>query len=349
MLSSLFAYASEYRFDDFAELFSRAEKTLPPDDFREAYLMRAQIKLYSCDASLAEDLHRLHGIEEPPQLPPLDTVWRVDAPNRFVVFPNTPGALKRFFDVLPQAGDVFYRFFGEEGAAAVHQIQGEILYFTGDFQRALDLAPDTQTARPIATLMSLTLQYRCYVAMKRPREAECCMLNMVRLSRHFPECREAYRAFRGWAVITTSWGGTSPRFALDAAGTKRPVLNDRLENIRGGSAETRPLEAPFVRCAERSYDEAYQLRQVFMDVFHAIYWQSEGDLSQADSSVMRVYETAHRSGIIMPLVECGEQLGPLLRYICERGLGIPRDWTERLMSLSEHYEECLEAYSEAEL
>lgn len=346
-LAELFQYAAGHQFGAFDRLLLEMEGSFTEEELWEAYLMRAQIKLYTTDLSLLRDVEIAGQAAGTPRFPLLSTVWKVDAPNRFVVFPKAPEALPVFLQSLPEVGERLAKWYGGQARIIVGQIQGEISYFTGEIKAALAFALEQrrmQFSNNTNAIMSLMLQYRCHLALGQALEAEQCMLDMIRLARTFPECAAPYQAFRDWVVITTSWNGDSPRFYVDKNGAKLPVLEDRLENIRNGSPQARHLELPFVEYAEGHYDTAYQIRQLYMDVFHAIYWHSVRDRKQADSYFRRLYEIEQASGIIMPFVECGEQVTSLLEYALENKLVCPRSWTEKILVLARQYEANLNKY-----
>ena len=346
-LELLFQYASEYQFEKFNTLFFETEKILSLEEFWEAYLMRAQIKLYASDLMVLEDLEKAERVGKKPQFPFLCMKWRIDAPNRFIIFSKKMDSLRKFLQSLPQIGEKLARWYGEDGNAIVRQMQCEIHYFTGEVNQALAFAESQNQEKyenhTVAILSSCT-KFRCYLALRQPQKAEQSMLDGIRLSKTHPECVAAYQAFRAWANVTTSWNGDSPRFYDDPSGKKLPVLEDRLETIRSGSARTTLLEEPFVEYAEHTYENAYALRQYYMDLFHAMYWLSVGDHKQTESYFLGIYDVAVASGVIMPLVECGEQLIPLLKYVKSNNIACSSEWIEDIMSRARQYEENLNLY-----
>lgn len=349
-MKRLYQHAASHRFDEFDALFSQLASAFPPDALREAYLMRAQIKLFTSDLTFQGDLDAAERGEGRPLFPCLDTQWRHDAPNRFVVFPSAPGALRTFLQSLPQAGERMGRWYGSKGRAAVRQIHGEIHYFLGETGAALALANEqyrTEGNTNTNAILTQYLRFRCNLALGQPGKAEQSMLDVIRLSKVYPECVASYQAFRGWASLTTSWNGDSPRFYHDASGKRQPVLEDRLEGIRMGVARITPLEGPFVAYARRSYEGAYTMRQYYMDLFHAMYWLPVGEHKQTETFFLRVYAVALASGVNFPFVECGEQILPLLQYIRESGLDCSADWLDEISANARQYEEKIYAYQTA--
>ena len=349
-LELLFQNACEYKFNEFDKLLVDLEASRPIEEIWEAYLMRAQIKLYSTDETVSADLEKIDRFNMPARFPRLSSIWRVDSPNRFIVFSNAPGELLNFLQALPQVRQKFSRWYGEQGDITVRLIQGEIHYFLGETGKALELAEEQHHSgqkNNIDTILNQGLQFRCYLAMCFPLKAEECMLDMIRLSQSHPECQPVYHAIRLWANLTTNWNGDSPRFYDDPSGKRMPVLEDRLEGIRMGSARTTPLEEPFVKYAESGYGNAYALRHYYMDLFHAMYWFQAGDYQQTESYFTKLYHIAAESGIYMPLVECGEQITPLLQHVKDSSWGCSRKLIDKVISRAEQYEKSLKAYQDA--
>jgi len=350
-LELLFQYACEFKFNDFTELLRELEAVQPLEEVWEAYLIRAQIKLIAADISILNDLGKIAEVSRLTRFPPLSSMWPADLPNRFVVFSKAPGALRDFLQTLPLVRKELSRWYGEQGDIAARQIQGEICYFIGEIDQALGLAEEQsglEAGGNLDALFRQCLRFRCCLAMRRPRQAEECMLEMIKSSRSHPECQAVYQALRTWANLTTNWNGDAPRFYYDAGGRKKPVLEDRLESIRMGYARTTPLEEPFVRYAEQGYGSAYTMRQYYMEIFHAMYWFEAGDRQQTESYFRKLQQIAVDSGVCMPLVEYGEQITPLLRHVKDSRWGCSPQWLDRIISLAEQYEKSLNAYKDAD-
>ena len=350
-LELLFQYACEYKFNEFDQLLGELEAGPSTGEFWEAYLMRAQIKLSAADETVGDDLESIAEISESPKFPRLGDIWPADVPNRFIVFSKAPGALRGFLHRLPQVRKEMGRWYGKQGGTAAGQIQGEIHYFLGEIDKALDLAEEQQRSwagNKLDAIFDQCLRFRCCLALGKPRQAEEHILEMIKSSRSYPECQAVYQAFRVWANLTTSWNGDAPRFYYGADGGKKPVLDDRLEGIRAGNASTTPLEEPFVRYAEQSYENSYTIRQYYMDLFHAMYWHEAGDRHQTESYFRELHQIAVDSGVCMPMVECGGQITPLLRHVKNSGWGCSPQWLDRIISLAEQYEKNLNAYNDSD-
>ena len=313
-IEALFQHASNYRFHEFDVLFSSMEASLPPDEFFEAYLLRAQIKLYTTDLTILDDLSKAETAGGgKPQFPLLKSKWKGDAPNRFSVFPGAPGALKMFLDALPQIREKLIFWYGEQGHIAARQIEYEIYYFMGNTEKAKALAEEQYTSKTrdnLDTIWALITQYRCNLALAERQKAEQNMFEIIRCSKAYPECVEIYKAFRSWVNLTTSWSGDSLRFYEDENGEKQPIFKDRLDGIKMGNARTSSCEMPFIEYAARSYGDALMIRQIYMVVFHAMYWISMNDCKQGEIYFLKIYEIMRASDILMPFIESGEQISP---------------------------------------
>lgn len=343
----LFEYASRYRFEEFDTLFSALETKLTPDAMWEAYSMRAQIKLFASDPSMIDDLEIAGQASTQPEYACLNTIWESDSSNRLVVYGNTMDSLTLFMSSLPRAREIMLGLYGEPGDVMVRQILCNIHYFVGNMAEALLLAEEPfspEYDNHTDELLMLSMKYRCYLAFGEIQKAEQCMMEIIRLSKRYPECVAPYQAFRGWANITTSWNGDSPRFYRDKKGALQPVLDDRLELIRDGASRTTQLEAPFVEYATRHYADAYSLRQYYMDIFHAIYWLSIGDRQQIEISCGMLCDMADATGFITPVVECGEHAIALLRYLSQSAPPCSKSWLEKVLPMAQQYEQTLEAY-----
>ena len=346
-LELLFQYASEYKFHDFTKSFLESASYLHPSELGDAYLMQSQIKLFSADETLLEDLEQAERYEAAPRFPCLKDQWIPDSPNRFVVFKRTRDALRDFLQSLPQVGEKMRHWYGEAGVGMVRQMQSEILYFCGNFNEALRLAKEQGEAsqRHCADdISSQYVQFRCYLAMGSNKEAERCMLDMIRSANAHPECLRPYLIVRDWANLTTGWSGDNPRFSEIPNGEMLPVLEDRLTAIRKGISRLSLSEEPFVEYAKYRYKEVCTMREHYMDIFHAIYWFQVGDTRQALAHFMRAYRVSSASGLVMPFAEYGKQIVSFLRYVRDSGTTCSHDWIAMTVSLAERYEESLRAY-----
>ena len=346
-LGLLFQYACEYKFTEFDSIFSELERSLPAEEFWEAYLLRMQIKLYAADETLSDDLKKAEAAGGAPRFQCLNNYWHCDTPNRFCVFSKAPGSLKAFFQALPQVEERMRRWHGEIGSSMIRQVQSELLYFMGSFDEAVSVAKTQCNVRhenDTDVICSQNVLFRCYLATGFTDEAKRCMLEMVDLSKAKPECVASFESIRKWTNITTGWGGGTPRYTGDRSGAAKPVLEDRLEAIRSGYALISPFENPFVSYAEKRYQDVQTMRQYYMDIFHTIYWFQIKDYRQTESLFAKTFRTAEASGLIAPFAEYGQQIVPLLQHVKSSGMACSGDWIDEVIALAEQYETGLDAY-----
>lgn len=347
ILQTLFQYACNYQFKEFDELLNKAEALYSVEDRAEAYLLRAQIKLFTADSTLMEDLTKVQRHATAARFPGLDTIWGIDAPNRFIIYSEALGELQSFAQSLESASEILSHFLGDHAKATVRQVQSEVCYFTGETERALALAEEQNsvvTKSATETMLMYIVFFRCHLALGQIEEAEEYLLKIIELSQVNPECVASYKAFRGWMTLTTSWSGDTPRFTIDAEGRRLPSLQDRIEGVRSGTDQDTPLEAPFIKYAKRSYKHAYLLRQHYMDILHAMYWHQMGNTEQTERHFKKMCQTASRSGVIMPLIECGEQVTPLLEYARNNNWEHSSEWLDMIIERAQHYEQSLKKY-----
>ncbi|QQO07814.1 tetratricopeptide repeat protein [Breznakiella homolactica] len=345
-LSALYSYAAAYQFAEFSRVCTKLISSLPDNELLDAYLMRAQIKLFASDETFKEDLEKAAAIQAEPRFPCLSRQWLSDSPNRFIVFNNEPGEVQKFLQMLPDAEKKLGNWFGTAGVCMVRQILSGILYFSGQFSEAIraareqqDMDPENHTNR----ILSQGILFRSYLAAGIPEKAEEAMLEMVRLSNEYPECVKPYQAIRTWANMTTGWSGDAPRFFNNFQGKTMPVLDDRQAGIQKGFGRASTLETPFVEYAKASYTQFYTIRQYYVDIFHVLYWFHTGNLYQTSSHLLNVSHTALASGLIMPFVECGGHIMPVLQHLRDHGSCSP-ELLARVVSLTEEFEESINTY-----
>lgn len=342
----LFEAAQKMEFAAFDQLFESLRAQLAPQLFAEAYLMRAQIKLFTSDATLQQDIQRAQQDGAVPQFPFLCDRWKQDALNRFLVFPAKQGALHRFLQALPVAAQAFLQYYGQAGICTVRQLQSEVQYFLGNEKTALALSIQQPKSVhcPVSAMQAIILQFRCHLALGRIQNAQACMFETIRYSKCYPECVGNYAAFREWANVTTGWSGDSPRFVKSNQGEKLPDLSDRLTSIKFGIGRDTPCEIPFVQHARQTLGNAYSLRSYYMHCFNAVYWHSTADYERMQHHLDIVCDALQTNGLVMPLVEMGEQILPLLRYVQQKaGAAVP-DWLCSLRQRAAQYERHLAQY-----
>lgn len=346
-LSVLFNYALTYNFDKFNGLFEELEFRFPQEQFSEAYLMRAQIKLFATDITAADDLEKGMRFIKTPKYPFLDTLWNPDSATQFVVFPKTAGAVREFLRVLPKMREKMDQLYGVCGDAAVRRIQYELYYFIGETEKALDYMvqhPNQMISNYKDRIYMMCVFFRCYLAAGKANGAEKIRMKMIQLSQQDSKCQMVYEEFRKWANLTTGWSGDSPRFYNSSEGIRLPVMKDRLDAVRNGIARSRYFESQFIAYAVSAYEDVYTMRQYYMDIFRAMYWLLLEDYEQVKYCFEKLYKIARSSCLIMPFVECGEHITPLLQYAQESGIPGSGVWAARVSTLASKYEENLNIY-----
>ncbi len=340
----LYQYAITYQFKKFDKLFTEMSPTFSEDE-AEAWLIRAQIKLYCADKTCLEDLEKVKNISLQLQFPCLFQTWPLDNPNRFFVFSNESGSVADFLKILPQASVAFEKWYGAIGYNMVLQMQSEILYFSAQPEEALFLMQnhsDDVDRSNIDFVLKQCVMFRCNLALGNAQEASTCMMNMIQISKEDPACLSAYEAIRRWANLTTGWSGDTNRY-YEENNLPLPDLEDRLEAIRTGFSQITPHEKPFVECATLFYKTPYTLQQYYMDIFNAIYWYYAKDVDLAEVHFSKAYQVALASGLLMPFVEYGAQIIPLLEHIKQKN-GDQASWAEHLLELATLYEKSLNNY-----
>lgn len=345
-LELLFQYASNYKLIDFNHIYTEriANHDTPPLD---ACLMQAQIKLISGDETFIQDLETADRLGGKPHFPCLYNRWIMDGPNRFFLFRNAPRSPEHFFTSLPPAKEILTRFYGDTSAGIIRQIQSEMLYYHGAFEDAIKLAKEQYLDSESHSHSSILAQYvlfRCALATGRYRDAEKAMLDMVLSAKINPACLKAYRVIRSWANATTGWSGETPRFQKLPEGDVSPDLSDRLSAIQKGISHLTPLEKTFEEYATLHYDHVYSMRQYFMNVFNAMYWFQIGDLKQTETSFLSAYQTAENTALIVPFIEYGKQIIPLLEYIKSSDLKVSPALIDQMLTMARSYETNLNAY-----
>lgn len=346
-LKLLFGYATELQFERFDELFGEMEQSADSGEIGEAYLMRAQIKLFAADISFLADLQKADSMPTEIRFPALPSQWKTDSYNRSVVFRNDFGAVEQFSQNLDVANEKFGHWYGERGLTMVRQIKSDICYFLGEFAEAKTLAEkqiESKEVSPIDVLVSKIMQFRCNLAIGESASAEENMLDTVRLSRANPELQGAYQVFRQWVILTTNWSGDSPRYSDDREDVRHPRLEDRVEGIRQGIDKLSNWEVPFYEYAKSHYENAYTLRKYYMDVFSAVYWLLAGDFKNSDHFFKTAYDIAQKTGQVSPFIEFGEQILLLFHSAKERGLKCSEEWIEKVSQKAKLYEKGIREY-----
>ncbi|MDL2236294.1 hypothetical protein LJC56_00455 [Christensenellaceae bacterium OttesenSCG-928-K19] len=343
----LHQYALEYRLSEFHTLFGEYTAGQEAQNLLDAYLLQAQLKLFTADETIYDDLKQAEEIGGKARFPCLCLGWLPQDPNTFVVFNKDPGSLKRFLNVLPDSAALLRQWYGEPGYGMACQIRSEILYFTGNFEEAVLLAKEQylRTEDCVSMLIAGYILYRCYLAMDKSEDAKETLLRIIRLVKENPDhptCKKVYKTIRSWSNLTTGWSGDTPRYHHTPDGYVLPVLEDRAAEILKGISRLGPTEEPFVEYAALNYKEIYTARLLYVDIFHAVYQFRAGKKAQAEKHFTKAYHVAEATGIVMPFVEYGEQIIPLIESLA--GKKYATGWMEQIIDLARRYEESLEHF-----
>lgn len=348
-LSLLYEYAATYRLSEYYALYASLGAASPAlRQSMDVRLMNAQLKLFTCDDSMADDLEHAGKLQGKPIFPCLSTKWLPQDPNGFVVFRLSAGSLQRFLQALPAAKAAMEGWYGSPGRCMVQQIEGELLYFGGRWHEALPLMKDQLTHLAddcVGTLMARYVCFRSHLALGQAKEAEADMLDIIRAVKAAPQhptCARIYKTIREWSNLTTGWCGETPRYHHIPGGPALPVLEDRVAAIQKGISTLGPTELPFVTLAALKDQDVYTVRQLYMDVFHALYHFRERDLDASQTHFRLAMRVSAASGVIMPFVEYGRQIVPLLEAF--RDMEEYASLIEKMIRLAGQYERGVEAY-----
>lgn len=346
-VARLFRDAAAYRLVDFHRLAERVIREGAADGLVDAYLLRAQVGLYAADESMTQDLEAASRLGAALALPCLFDTWAPGSPNGFVVFDGRGGALERLGDGLTKAGQLLGAWYDAGGAGMVRQIESEICYFTGRFEKGAALAQAQYGAfwdNPAHAIRAAYVLLRCYMALGETANVETVLLDIIKLARQNadnPAFPGIYGTIREWVNYTTGWSGDTPRYHHTPSGSVLPVLEDRADAIQHGVAELGPTEAPFLEYARLRYENPVTVRSLYMGVFHALSHFRAGQPEQAEAVFRQAYDVSVNSGFISAFVEFGGQVLPLLDYLRFAGRGYEADWLNRTADMAKRYEQSI--------
>lgn len=343
-------YAANYEFITLLKLLSEDKFHLDSNHSTDIYLILAQIQLFSSDINIMKNLNKADKQKSMPQYPCLRQAWQFKSPNRFIVFQTEEGALSRFLNYLPETANQLTHWYGESGCGMARQLESEIRYFRGEYGKAILLAQDQLTYSVESRadeLMAYYVLFRCWLGLGETKKAQNAMFMMIERSssQYSTEYSyEIYQSIRDWANLTTGWSGDTPRYHSTPDGYVLPVLEDRVAAILKGISQLSDSEKPFADFASISYKNYYAVRWLYMDIFYAINSFRAGQYNQAMENFQRAYQLACASDIIMPFVEYGNQILPLLCKILKIETRYSSAWINRVITLAEQYEDSINAY-----
>lgn len=352
IIQQLYEYALEYKLTDFHQLYH--EKVLQDgDNMAEAHLLCAQLKIMTADESFQDELSKAEGAKIQLKHPCLYLKWQPKDPNGLIIYRKKEGNLQCFLDALDKREKRLERWYGNAGLDMCRQIKSEILYFMGRVREAAEIAEDLFEGTKGNCAKYITAGYaliRCYLALDEIDMAQETMLGIIRAVNTSAESdtgRIAYRAIRRWVNITTGWGGDMPRYHHTPDNVVLPVLEDRISEIINGIDQLGPTEQPFADFSQLEYDDSKTVRDLYMDIFRCVHAFRMRELSYSDPKFEEAYSASRPNNLIMPFVEYGKQIVPLLNYIIESKNKYDREWIENIIVLAERYEESINSYRQA--
>lgn len=320
----------------------------------EVYLYRAQLKLFILDPTFAGDLEYAERLlAGGSRIPSFLATFQPLDPNGFILFEPRAGSVADFISTMHASAAPIEKYCGDAGISMCSQLESEILYYTGKLEEGAQIAESRfrynleQGLYSFALMAGYTL-LRCHFALGDAEGAMAAIQEVYVLARRpeQPNLQRMYATIRSWINLTTGWSGDTPRFNVTPSGKEFPVLDDRLDAIQEGIDQLGPTEAPFVDIARQVYPEGYTMRECYMDVFGAMADYRNGDKQGLLQKFQVVYQKAYGNRIIMPLVEYGRQIVPLVEYLIESedGKGFDRKWLADIAQLAMDYERGLETF-----
>lgn len=346
--------ALEFRLKEYYALTEHLISTATGEELGEVYLHRAQLKLFTADATIAEDLQSAERL-----LPNgsgitsfLDDFAPMD-PNAFLMFGPEPGSIAAFLDAMRLGAPILRRLCGETGYQITRQIESEILYFSGRIREALSIAEPLHAqlradGKHLLSMMAAYVLVRCYLSMGKASKIERVMAEIIGTvkSKNSAECSKMYQTIRSWMNLTTGWSGDTPRYHITPEGAVFPALEDRMAAMETGIAELGPTEAPFADYARIICPSVCTMRQLYAEIFNMMAQFRFGLRSTAEGIFHSISPKAQGNGMIMPFAEYGKQIVPLFENILKEGRHVEHsaEWVKSLMANACQYEENLSRY-----
>lgn len=337
-----------FEYDGYDALIGQLFATEQDACLGELYRIRAQVKLLTIDDSFRDDLLMAEALL-PAEAPRVSvyTEMKFSDPNGFILFPAEAGALSRYLAALRASYDLLTSVCGEPGCLLAKQIESVILYYTGDIAGSLKIAERVNRssfALSINTLLLMSgyVMLRCYLAVGRADDAETIYQQIISWSKDSGEanCAMMYQTIRAWTNLTTGWSGDMPRFHTTPDGVVFPVLEDRAAAIIKGISDLGPTEEPLVRLAKRKTPSVYTMRQLFMDIYHAVV-NYNFNTAASVTSFLQAFQITSENQLVMPFAEYGMQIIPLLEHVAHKQPQLDNHFLELLISQANLYEKSL--------
>lgn len=343
-------YAAHFQIEEFFALGGQLLSSLEGSDLGEVYSLLAQAKLFLCDATLEEDLQnadRLHPDASPTS--PFFADCATTSPNTFFLIPLGDKAFTRFAGALRAAQPLFQKHCGDIGYRMNRQIESEIRYYWGQLDEAIALAEPLYYAAIEQEDLTMAIHagytlIRCYLA--KGETIFPIISRIIEWARAYPGTHYAamYEVIRQWANATTGWSGDTPRYHTTPMGTIMPVLDDRVDAIVQGIGEPASSEKPFDEFLRGQGTSHLNMRGFYVEIFNAMTRYKFSTRAMAEEAFYASYQISLETGLIMPFVEYGLQIVPLLEYILDEDLLYKYDegWVRRIIDYATRYEENLQ-------
>ena len=330
---------------------------LESEEQEELYLIRAQIKIFTGDETILDDLKAakklLPGGAALPgggTLPAAGTGYISDTSNLFIVFSARPGSVSRFKVALQKSIPLFQKLCGDACASLAMAMEADILYHTGHIEKALSIAAPVYSALVEANqyYMAMVVGFiliRCHIAQGNPKKTEQVIAQLAKYSRILskPRLKEVYKTVQGWINCTTGYMGAYPRFLRTPDGLEHCVLDLRTQMMLADITERGHLEGAVVRCARHSIPDAFAVKELYANLYNAMLLFQLGKREGAVALFYEQYMKTQKNRVIMAFAEYGKQILPLLQYALGRPDGdrFARRWSDKLNQMATQYEESL--------
>lgn len=346
IVKQLYDYAVGYKMTEFSELFSEYQNW-QGEARPETNLLCAQLMLMTADSGFAAQLEQAKTLSGKPIYPCLYHTWQLEDANAFILFDKEPDSLMQFLKGIRQAVGLMQNWYGDAGAGMCDQITSEILYFTGRTDEAAELAVrQCQRAGEdrSAYLLAGYVLLRSYMALGESALAQEVLMDIISATHENDKenfSNRMYRNIRSWVNLTTGWSGDMPRYYYTPDNIVLPVLEDRTSEILKGIDKLGPTEEPFLEYARTNNRDVCTMRQLYMDIFYAVYHFRVKQRRETRQYFTRAYLAARPNDLIMPFVEYGNQIIPLLEHMSENENGYDQDWLNKVITCAEKYEKGL--------
>lgn len=351
IVANMQKYVKQCDYVEALEYFEEHRDEVSGEDLGELYLSLAQAKLFACDETVLDDLKAAkHLLPEGSRVTTIGTVLEPSSPHTFIVFNSEAGALNRYRVILRKAAPILKKLCGGMSGDIIWAYEAEMLYYTGYIQKALEIA-EPLWAHTVKNNYYMLAYYvghvliRCYISTADSEKMETTLSQLIRYSKilSIPRNRILYNYINDWINCTTGWMGEVPRFIASPNGIEQPMLDDRISMMNGVMAAYSKVEESYIQLAKHQMARAYSIKEVCSNLYEAVILYKLGRKNHAASLFYDMYSITQKNRIIMPFVEYGAQILPLMQYALSRkdGERFARRWSDKLHHMATKYEESL--------